>query len=415
MSALTARLAKIPQIVTILIVAALLAALVLVWPFGADRKTATVDFPRTTAVYVGSDVRVLGVTVGRVDSLEPVGDTVRATISYDADVDLPVDVQAVIVSPAIVGDRYVQMAPAYGGGETLADGATLDVDSTEVPVELDDVYSSLSDLSNNLGPEGLNDDGALAEFVEAQAELLDGRGEQINQTIGDLGDLSQVLSNNADPLFSSLEEVNEFVALLDRNDERVRAFNSSTAELATVLAEERQNLAETLAILGDTLVDVEEFVSANRDALSGNVENLTTVTGLLTKHHESVTELTVAAPVAYANLAMTYNPYTGTLDARADILQSLRKLLSTTTVCQVFADQVPDLPIAGDLLCDENSPLSNLGLPSETPGPSSGNEGSGEDEGSTPAPPQLGTPDSGDSAGEGVFELIDPELLEGTP
>ena len=45
---------------------------------------------------------------------------------YDADVQLPADAKAVIVSPSIVGDRFVQLTPAYTGGQVLADGATLD-------------------------------------------------------------------------------------------------------------------------------------------------------------------------------------------------------------------------------------------------------------------------------------------------
>lgn len=416
MTALRARLARIPQVVTVLVIVAVLVALVLAWPFGSERKTLTVEFPFTNSVYVGSDVRVLGVAVGRVDSLEPVGDKVRATISYDAEVDLPADARAVIISPAIIGDRYVQMAPAYTGGDILADGATLSVERTEVPVELDEVYASLSDLAVNLGPDGLNQEGALAEFIDNQAELMDGRGEQLNQTISDFGRLSQTLANNADPLFNSLDEVNEFIELLNRNDEQVRAFNSSTALVADVLAEERQNLADTLAILGDTLIDVERFVGDNREALRGNVDNLTTVTALLAKHQESLTELTVAGPVAYANLAFAYNPYFGTLDNHADILESLQNLLSTTTICDVTASLVTELPLLGALLCDADSPLAGAGLP-ELPSTSTGPPTPSPDAGSDS--PQMGstTDDPGSSlpGAGGVFELIDPELLGGTP
>lgn len=406
MTALRNRLAKIPQIVTVLIVIAVLGALVVAWPFGNDRKTLTVEFPVTNSLYVGSDVRVLGVPIGRVDSLEPRGDHVLATISYDADVDIPAEARAVIISPAIIGDRYVQLAPAYSGGAVLDDGASIEQERTEVPVELDEVYASLSDLAVNLGPDGLNEDGALASFIDGQAELMGGRGEQVNQTISDFGDLSRTLANNADPLFNSLDQVNDFVQLLDRNDARVRSFNTSTALVAEVLEEERQNLADTLEILGETLIDVEAFVSDNRDVLRTNVDNLSTVAALLSKHQESLAELTVSGPVAYSNLAFTYNPYFGTLDNNSDIIGAIQALLSTETVCRVFAQQLDALPLIAELLCE--GPLGDLGLGALTEGglPDFGDLG----EGGLPEFPEFGaTPRSEQPVepGDSVFDGVD--------
>ena len=51
---------------------------------GEDRKTVTALFPRTIAIYEGSDVRVLGVPVGTVDTVTPSGTDVVVTMSYDA-------------------------------------------------------------------------------------------------------------------------------------------------------------------------------------------------------------------------------------------------------------------------------------------------------------------------------------------
>ena len=46
-------------------------------------------------------------------------------VSYKGDVKLPNDVKAVVVSPSIVGDRFIQLAPAYDGGAVLKDHAYL--------------------------------------------------------------------------------------------------------------------------------------------------------------------------------------------------------------------------------------------------------------------------------------------------
>src|SRR5215210_7053150 len=149
------------KIVVPLIVVALLVALAFTWLGGEEPKTLTAHFPRTVSIYEGSDVRVLGVPVGTVDTVTPSGTDVEVTMSYDASVKIPRDAAAVIVSPSIVGDRVVQLTPVWTEGPVLADGATLEADRTAGPLELDQVYQSLDDLTVALGPNGANAEGAL--------------------------------------------------------------------------------------------------------------------------------------------------------------------------------------------------------------------------------------------------------------
>src|SRR5690606_28636381 len=68
----------------------------------SDENTITVDFDRTVSLYEGSKVRILGVDVGLVEKITPRGQTVRATITWDADYDVPADAVALIVSPSVV-------------------------------------------------------------------------------------------------------------------------------------------------------------------------------------------------------------------------------------------------------------------------------------------------------------------------
>ena len=102
------------------VVVALLVAAGFTFLGGEERKTLTAHFPRTVSLYEGSDVRVLGVAVGTVDSVTPSGTDVVVKISYEESVKIPSDAKAVIISPSVVGDRYVQLTPAYTGGEVLA-------------------------------------------------------------------------------------------------------------------------------------------------------------------------------------------------------------------------------------------------------------------------------------------------------
>src|SRR5262249_12679522 len=93
-------------------------------------KTVTAHFPRAVSVYKGTDVRVLGVNVGRVTAVIPEGNSVRVDMEYDADVDVPRDAKAVVVTPTLVADRFVQLTPVYTSGPTMKSGADIPLPGT---------------------------------------------------------------------------------------------------------------------------------------------------------------------------------------------------------------------------------------------------------------------------------------------
>jgi phospholipid/cholesterol/gamma-HCH transport system substrate-binding protein len=304
-----------------------------------ETKTLTAHFPRTISIYEGSEVKVLGVAVGNVDKVTPSGTDVVVEMHYDQDVKLPEDAQAVIVAPSVVGDRYVQLTPVYDGGPALADGATLAGDDTSVPLELDQIYSSLDELNVALGPNGANRDGALTDLLETTAENFGGQGAQFRQTINDFSDLSATLDENKEELFGSAAELEGFISTLAANDQTVRQFNQSLSSVSDMLAGEKEELAAALENLSVGLGEVATFVRENRDILGKNITNINRVAKVLVKQRDALDEVLTAAPVALNNLALTYNPQAGTLDTNANLGELVNQIESdpATLVCGFLA------------------------------------------------------------------------------
>lgn len=351
------RFAGLSKFLTAFVLLAVVAAAAIMLTSRDGTRYVTVDFEQANSLYKGSDVKVLGVPVGRVESLTPRGDVVRVKISYEGKYKLPSDVKAVIVSPSVVGDRFVQLAPAYDGGAVLPNNAMLNIKHSAVPLELDKIYSSLDDFAQALGPRGANKNGSLSRFVDSTAKQYDGQGEQLNATIKNFSKLSQTLSNNKDELFGSLDEVQTFVAMLKKNDSSVRRFNDSTAKVSTVLEGERDDLAATLKALGLALNDVHSLVKENRTALRGDVDDLASVSQVLADNKKSLEEVITAAPTALSNVGFTYNEKYGTLDTRANLVElltgknkdpkkALCALLGEPTggTCASVAKMLADLP-----------------------------------------------------------------------
>jgi len=319
------------------VIVALVAAFAVTLLTGGEaQKTLTATFPRTVSLYKGSDVRVLGVPIGKVTSVTPQATDVKVTMTYDPDVKIPADAEAVIISPSIVGDRFVQLTPVFQDGDTvMADGAELDASRTSTPLELDEIYGSIDQLTVALGPDGANENGALSDLLDSAAKNWGGQGEQFHQTISDISKLTGTLDDNKDELFGTAAQLEQFISTLAKNDKTVRRFNQSMGQVSTMLSGEREELSASLRNLAVAMGQVSSFVKDNREVLGSNIKGLNRVAKILVKQRSALDEILKFAPVALANLSLTYNPEAGTLDTRANLGELLNQVQSdpATLLC----------------------------------------------------------------------------------
>jgi virulence factor Mce-like protein len=328
----------------IVVVVLLVAALLLILP-GGGTKTVTADFPRAVSLYKGSDVKILGVSVGKVDDVTPMGTKVRVKFTYDDKYKVPADAKAVVISPSIVGDRFIQLTPVYRGGAVMKDNARLGLDRTATPLELDEIFGSINDLTKALGPQGANKPdetgtGALTRLLDSTAKNFGGEGVAFNSTLKNLSRLTKTLADNKDELFGTVSEIEKFTSALSANDETVRKFNDSLASGAQLLADERDDLAHVLQNLSVALTQVRSFVSENKAALTTNIKGLNQISKTFAKNRDALEESLKDAPAALNNLALAYDENAGTLDTRANIGETVNQLTAKPSV--VLCALLPD-------------------------------------------------------------------------
>ncbi|MFD2090171.1 MCE family protein [Blastococcus deserti] len=339
---------------------ALAAALVLLAALGwtilrpAGKYRVTAYFTETVGLYPGSDVRVLGIPIGTINDVVPLGDQVRVEMTIDDDYDIPADADAIVLAPSLVSDRYVQFSPVYDGGPTMEDGDEVPLDRTAIPVELDAVYDALDELSEALGPDGANRNGALSDLVDVGAANLEGNGEALNRTLTGFSQAVETLAENRDDLFGSLDDLQTFTSALATIDAQVSQFNDNMAAVSELLAGEREDLQTAVALLTDALRDVAGFVRDNATLLTTNVDRLADVTLVLVQQRAKLAEVLDVAPAALGNLARAYNPDYGTLDTRDNGLGSVN---AEIVVCGALA-QLGRVDLEADLpLPDPTAPI----------------------------------------------------------
>jgi phospholipid/cholesterol/gamma-HCH transport system substrate-binding protein len=301
-------------------VAALLAATVLLLVRDtSETRTVTAHFPRAVSVYQGTDVRILGVNVGRVTAVIPEGNSVRVDMEYDAQYKVPADAKAVIVTPTLVADRFVQLTPAYSDGALMADGADIPLPDTGVPVELDRIYASLRDLSEALGPNGVNKDGTLDHLLEAGAKNLKGQGRLGNRMLTRLSQAADTFGRGSGDLFATVTQLAKFSETLGSNDRLVRAFIKDLSGMSSSLVGERVELQRALASVARAVGTVKGFVHDNHRALVTDLEKLTRVMKTINSERDSIDTALRAGPLALGNLAVAFNNQTNSIGSRIGV------------------------------------------------------------------------------------------------
>jgi len=285
----------------------------------ASTNTVTAYFDRSVAIYAGSEVRVLGVQVGNVDSVTPQGNVVKVVLHIAGDVDIPANAKAVQINPSIVADRYVQLAPAYTGGPKMGGGAVIPRERTATPVEVDQLYASIKRLTDALGPNGANKNGAVTDMVNTAAANLAGNGQALNGSIVNLAKAARYLGDARGDIFDTVKNLQAFITELADNDAKVQTFNTQLASLATFLSDERQSLGRALNLLSIALGDIAGFIANNRTLVETDATSLTALTKTLSDQRDALARTLPVLPVALSNLINAHDAESGTLDMRTNL------------------------------------------------------------------------------------------------
>jgi phospholipid/cholesterol/gamma-HCH transport system substrate-binding protein len=306
------RLAVVVAVVLVGLIVAGAAVLVRNTFFGP--KTITAYFTTATAVYPGDDVRVSGVKVGSIKSIQPQGTQAKMTLKVDHGVPIPADAKAVIVEQNLVAARYVQLTPAYRTrGPVMPDGAVIPVERTAVPVEWDEVKTQLMRLATDLGPKSGVSGTSVGRFIDSAANALEGNGDKLRQTLGQLSGVGRILANGSGNIVDIIKNLQTFVTALRDSNIQLVQFNDRLATLTSVVNDSRSELDAALTDLSTAVGEVQRFIAGSRNQTSEQIARLADVTQILVDKHMALENILHGAPNALGNFFNDYNADTGTI------------------------------------------------------------------------------------------------------
>jgi virulence factor Mce-like protein len=196
---------------------------------------------------VQSDVRISGVSVGKVESITRAGNHADVTLELDSKyAPIPDDTQAILRQKTLLGESYVELTPGTETDEPLAEGGTLAPAQVSNAVQLDQVFQTFNPRTRE----------AFRVWMQSQAAALKGRGADLGNALAELAPFAESADRALRTLDSQRHAVQRLVhsggtvfqALSERQGQ-LRDLIQNSDEVFTTIAQRNQELADTFRIL----------------------------------------------------------------------------------------------------------------------------------------------------------------------
>jgi phospholipid/cholesterol/gamma-HCH transport system substrate-binding protein len=305
------RSAHLPRIgVAAVLAVCLVAGLVIVLRVQnvVSRVNVVAYFDNSNGIFVGDDVVILGVPVGKIEKIEPQPERAKISFWYDDKYKVPADAQAAIISPAVVTPRAIQLLPAYNGGAALSDHAVIPLERTAVPVEYDDLRQQLEKLTQTLQPTQPGGVSTLGAFINTAADNLRGQGANIRQSLIRLSKVFSTLGDHSDDIFGTVKSLAALVSALQDSTGILRQLNGSLSAVTGLLANDPNEVGDAVKDLNDVVGDVGSFVKDNRESLGTTSDKLAELSQTLVESLDDIKQTLHVAPTAFQNFANIYEP-----------------------------------------------------------------------------------------------------------
>lgn len=191
-------------------------------PLAAKGYVVKVPFDEAAQLANQSDVRISGVSVGKVQKIDlaPNGKQAVATLELsDTYGPIPADTKAILRQKTLLGETYVELTPGSPDAPKLHDGGTLPGGQVGEAVQLDEIFRTFNPETRT----------AFQLWMQNAAVALDGRGEELSNAFAEL-----------EPTFTNADRL---LRVLDTQDNAVRQLLANGATTFEALSERQGQLS----------------------------------------------------------------------------------------------------------------------------------------------------------------------------
>src|SRR3954471_10866593 len=218
-------------------------------PLKAKKYELRVSFPEATTLAEQADVRIAGVSVGKMlrKDLDKGGNRTRVILSINSRyAPLPKDTHAILRQKTLLGETFVELSPGHPSAGYLQDHAILPNVQVEPTVELDEILRTFDPQTK----------AAFRDWIKSSGRQITGTTAQdLNDALGHLAgfaqdgsDVLRVLNDQHTAVRQLVKNTGVVFAALNRRQGQLRDLIVNSQRTFSATASEQDALATTFAV-----------------------------------------------------------------------------------------------------------------------------------------------------------------------
>ena len=274
-----------PVVVGAVSIAALLLMLVAAMraqdlPLVGGGDTYYASFEEAGGLKVKDEVRIAGVRVGQVTSMELDGNSVKVGFQIKTDAALGEQTRADIKVKTILGSMFLALTP--GGSGELAEEAVIPTERTTSPYDIVEAFEGLGETSADI------DTDQLAASLSTLADLTRNTPEEFRSALAGVSALSEVVASRDDEINSLLTNLNRVSTVLDARDEDIVELMADADSLFTALVQRKAQIHRLLVSTTTLSKTLTGLIRESRADLKPALDSLDSVLKVINKNEDNL-------------------------------------------------------------------------------------------------------------------------------
>lgn len=303
-----APLIKLIVFAVVTVLATTVLALLIANAGAAGKNNYKAIFADAAMLNPGDDVRIAGVRVGQVESVEIV-DRNLAQVSFNVNRDrLPKSTQISIRYRNLAGLRYVALekgpgdaAETVGKGYTFAHHPDRHKSSTHPAVNLTELFNGFRPLFQQITPEDMN---KLAETVINVFQKGDGvdMGATIGSLIQQTAELTNTIADKDAVIGEMITNLTKVLDTVNKNEEQLSTLLTNTEKLVVGLAAQRESVGSAITSVSKLTSLTGSILSQTRPSIQQALSGLQKTSDRIAAREADVNKLVENLPVKLERL-----------------------------------------------------------------------------------------------------------------
>ena len=218
---------------------------------GCDGTEVIANFEQVGDLVEAANVQSSDVKIGTIQDIELDESEwhARVTMCLDAEEQVASDVEAVVRTTSLLGEKFIDLKPNTDGPPYLKDGDIIGVENTSKATELEDVFARLGVILGTGNLEELN------RFTAAQAKILGENAGELKEVLSRLRRFTDTLVSRKGDIAAGIDSLDDVSRTALRNTAVLQRFLDSFGEASGVLADQKEGLQNLLVAL-DRFTDI---------------------------------------------------------------------------------------------------------------------------------------------------------------